>query len=89
MEKKENPVKQAHDLHLLDRRNLALSGVTNVDSFNETSVVLETTQGDLQIAGKNLAVSSLNVTDGTLSIEGEIESIRYRKPGKGLKRLFQ
>lgn len=89
MEKKENPIKQPHDLHLLNRRNLNLSGVTEVDSFNENSVVLETTQGDLQINGKKLAVSDLDLADGTLSVEGEIESIRYRKPAKGIKRLFQ
>lgn len=89
MEKKENSTVQPHDLHLLNRRNLTLSGVTNVESFNEASVVLETTQGDLQISGKSLTVSGLNVADGTLSVEGEIESIRYRKPGKGLKQLFR
>ncbi len=89
MEKNQNLPKGPHDLQLFERKHLTLSGVTNVASFNETSVVLVTTQGDLQITGKNLAVSSLNVTDGTLSVEGEIDSIRYRKAGKGLKRIFQ
>lgn len=78
VEEKKAPVKKAHSLILQDRRTALVSGVTDVDSFDEQSVVLFTEQGELTIEGSDLHMNRLNVETGDVSIEGIIDSVSYR-----------
>ncbi len=66
-----------HNLILKDRKELSLSGVTDVDSFDDTSVVAYTDFGELTISGSGLHISSLNIENGDLSVSGEITSLNY------------
>lgn len=77
-EKKQQPVKKVHNLILEDRRSAMVSGVTDVDSFDEQTVVLFTEQGEMTIEGSDLHMNKLNVETGEVSIEGTIDSISYR-----------
>ncbi|MDR3552245.1 MAG: sporulation protein YabP [Clostridia bacterium] len=72
------PLKKVHNLIIEDRRNVMVSGVTDVDSFDEQAVVLFTDLGELTIEGANLHMNKLNVETGEVSIEGGIDSISYR-----------
>ncbi len=82
------------DLTLLNRSLLRLTGVTDIDSFNEEAIVLFTTLGELVIKGKNLHVNSVNVDSGDAEIVGEIKTISYtnrkltKKPN-AIKRLMR
>ena len=64
-------------------------------SFDETEVVLETTQGQLMIKGKGLHVNHLTLEKGEVDLTGNIDSLIYsdRMTGKGsesiLGRLFR
>ena len=83
-------VGRIHSLTMVSRKKLQLTGVNNVDSFNETAVMLTTTEGALSIAGKQLSVAALNVADGTLSVEGRIDALKYRDDSdKKLLKLFK
>lgn len=65
----------------LDRRAKAvLTGVTDVESFDETAVVLHTHGGRLILTGSGLHVSSLQLEDGRLMLEGTIDSAAYDGP---------
>lgn len=60
-----------------DRRLLKLSGVEQVDSFNDNTIVLSTIKGRLSIKGEELNVSKLNLDEGKVEIDGLINSLNY------------
>ena len=60
-----------------DRRLLTVSGVSDVDSFDEESVVVFTDLGLLTIKGSSLHINRLSIEVGELSVEGEITSLSY------------
>ena len=64
-----------HSAILQDRSSLELSGVTDVDSFDENEISLYTTLGEMVIRGKALHVNSMNVDTGDMQIDGDIRSI--------------
>ena len=74
-----------HNVIMTDREELTLSGVTDVDSFDESTVIAYTDYGELTITGTNLHISSLNIDKGELSVDGRISSLAYidRQPDKG------
>lgn len=62
----------------LDRRaRAALTGVTDVESFDENEVVLHTHGGRLVLTGSGLHVSSLQLEEGRLTVEGAIDAAAY------------
>ncbi|HBF76386.1 MAG TPA: sporulation protein YabP, partial [Clostridiaceae bacterium] len=73
----ETNIKKEHSLNLLNRQKLDLTGVVDVISFNEDSVILNTKLGTLNIKGKNMRVNKLNVDKGDMTIAGEILSLVY------------
>lgn len=66
-----------HNLILENRGNLVLTGVTDVDSFDENSILLYTELGELVIRGKKLHINIMNVETGDLSVEGDISALVY------------
>ncbi len=66
-----------HNLILESRKKLSLTGVTDVDSFDEKSIILYTQLGELTIQGKDLRINSMNVETGDLSVEGDVWSLVY------------
>lgn len=82
-----------HTLVVEDRKRLSVSGVTDVESFDEETVALATELGELLIHGYDLRINRIDVESGDLSLEGEIVSITYtdKEPQSGgfLGRLFR
>lgn len=81
-----------HALTLVDRRKLSLTGVEDLDCFNEQLVVLRTSQGTLTVAGAGLNVSELSLEDGRVELEGEVDALEYsgvKKKGGLLGRLLR
>lgn len=70
-------IKMPHSLILQDRRGLSVSGVLDVDSFDEQTIILFTEQGELTIKGNDLHINKLSVDTGELSVEGYIDSLNY------------
>lgn len=83
MEYREKAVVVPHQLILQDRRRLELSGVTEVDNFDDTSVNCRTSLGRLSISGSGLHLQRLDIDGTALSIEGRIDEIQYSDVGKG------
>lgn len=71
-----------HNLILEGRSKLSVSGVTDVDRFDENTVLLYTSMGELTVRGTDLHVNDLSVESGEMNIEGEINSIVYGDPDK-------
>lgn len=81
-----------NNLILEGRAHLSISGVIDVESFDETLVCMETSQGVLNVRGSNMHVEKLNLENGELSLIGEIIAMEYedRLPARTglLARLF-
>ena len=73
-----------HRIVLENRERLCISGVDEVERFDETMVVLSTSRGDLTICGQGLHIEQLSLDGGDLLVEGTVDSIQYEEPrGKG------
>jgi sporulation protein YabP len=84
--------KKAHHLILDGRERLLISGVSDVESFDESGVVCKTAQGTLLVRGSALRVDKLSLEGGELSVEGKVDSLVYEDaaPSGGLwARLFR
>ena len=68
---------QPHGLTLHDRRKLSVSGVEDVENFDEGTVALVTAGGMLTIRGSNLKIEKLSLDGGELMVEGHIDSLDY------------
>ncbi|MCL2054849.1 MAG: YabP/YqfC family sporulation protein [Oscillospiraceae bacterium] len=67
----------SHNIILESRSKLSISGITDVDHFDESTVRLYTQMGEMTISGKDLHVNDLSVQSGEMNIEGDIWSITY------------
>lgn len=89
----EKTIVRAHRLELDSRRSLNITGVTDIDSFDEETVALFTDVGELIIKGSSLHIGRIDVDSGELSLDGEIDSLEYtdNTVAKGglLGRLFR
>ena len=52
-------IKQNHSMILENRKSLSISGITDVDSFDEKAICLYTQLGELTIQGKELHIDSM------------------------------
>jgi len=82
-----------HHLILEERERLTVSGVEDVQSFDETTIVMETNRGILIVRGEGLHIEKLSLDGGDLKVEGNIESLNYeesaRERGGLLARLLR
>ncbi len=82
-----------HNLVLEDRKMLTVSGVSDVDSFDEQTVIIFTDMGELTVRGNNLHINRLSVEVGELTVEGNIAALIYSdeepKSGGFFSRVFR
>ena len=87
--------KVVQSLMLENKEVLNVTGVENVDNFNDEMVVLITNKGKLTIKGEKLNISKLNVEEGKLIVKGLINSLVYsdyqgqREKVSLVKKLFK
>jgi len=80
-----------HKIALDGRRNLSVSGVRDVESFDETMVVLETVRGTLIVRGEGLHLQMLSLDGGQVAVDGKVDSLTYEdtvRNGGLFSRLF-
>lgn len=80
MTEEKRTVKMPHNIILEDRKNLTVSGVVDIDSFDEQTVILFTDLGELTIKGSDLHINKLSVDTGELAVMGEIYMMSYAEP---------
>lgn len=68
---------EKHMVTLTERERISVTGVLEVLSFDEESVVADTERGILIIRGLGLHVNKLNLDDGLLGVDGEIDALEY------------
>jgi sporulation protein YabP len=81
-----------HSIQLEERHRLAVTGVSEVLSFDENEVIMDTSLGLLTVEGEGLHVEKLSLDMGELSLEGSIQSLCYshdrQKKGSFWSRVF-
>ena len=80
-----------HKLQLNERRQLTMTGVTEVVSFDEGAVILQTSLGTLVVQGRELQLKTLSLEGGQVAVDGNIYALTYEEPrqsGGWRRRLF-
>ncbi len=78
------------NIFLEDRKKLSITGVEQVESFNDNTIILITVKGVITIRGENLNINKLNLDDGNVKIEGNVNGIVYSsKDGNTRGNLFE
>ena len=77
-----------HSLILQDRHRLTVSGVEDVESFDESAVVLQTAGGLLILRGSALHIDKLSIEGGELLVTGRIDSLVYEDNAAGRGGFF-
>ena len=90
----ENSINSA--ISISERKNIAITGVKKIESFNDEEFLLETLLGYMVIKGENLEIIKLDTYQGNVSIKGLFNSMAYIKEngkankGEGLfSKLFK
>ncbi len=73
------PARKPHTLAMEARRQLTLSGVEEVESFDENEIVMTTSCGSLVIRGEGLSISRLSVDAGDVTVQGLVSSLSYEE----------
>ncbi len=73
----EKKLKMPHNLVMEDRRTLSITGVSDVDSFDEGTIIVFTDLGELTVRGCDLHIRNLNIEAGEVSLEGKIAALSY------------
>ena len=88
----EKTLELPHKLTLESRNRLTMTGITEVESFDEEMVVLHTTRGTLVVRGNGLHLQLLSLDGGQVHVDGTVESMTYedsaRDSGSFFARLF-
>ena len=69
-----------HKLTLNERKHLTVTGVTEVVSFDEESIVLRTARGTLVVQGQQLQLKTLSLEGGQVAVDGQISALIYEQP---------
>lgn len=74
-----------HDVIMRGRKLLDITGVKQVESFDNEEFLLETVMGFLAIKGQNLQMKNLDVDKGIVSIKGKVFDLVYLDEQHGEK----
>lgn len=73
-----------HQLTIINRERLTVSGVLQVLNYDESEIVLETTMGILTFKGNNFNITNLSLETGNLEADGSVNNLSYSE-GKGVR----
>lgn len=84
----EKKVVKKQTLLLENREKLCVTGVADVESFNDQMIVAITDLGILIIRGEELHINKLCLESNELIIEGDIFSLEYSDGDTGKSKSF-
>ena len=72
-----NALEAPHQLQLDSRARLHMTGVIEVESFDESTIVLTTTRGTLIVRGEGLHLQLLRLDGGEVLVDGTVDALTY------------
>lgn len=79
-------------LVLVNRSELTLDAVENVENFSETEALIKTGAGMLRVSGEALKLGELSAETGSIGITGKINAVEFsavREKHGFIKGLFK
>ena len=76
-----------HGIIIDNRSKISMTGISDVLSFDNNTVILNTVMGELTIKGEGLKVSNFTAETGDLLIEGELFAMAYTGEASKKSRL--
>lgn len=73
--------RQRHSIWVEERERMRICGVRDVIHFDEESIAMETDCGLLIIKGANLHVGKLNLEEGEVTADGQVDAVTYAEGG--------
>ncbi len=73
----DNLILGGHELKISDRREIFLTGIKKIDSFDNEEFLMESNMGIILLKGSNLEIIRLDTHDGNVKIKGKIISFTY------------
>ncbi|PTX55248.1 sporulation protein YqfC/sporulation protein YabP,TIGR02892 [Melghirimyces profundicolus] len=70
-----------HEVTMVGRNTLDITGVLGVESFDSEEFLLQTECGYLGVRGTNLHIQTLDLEQGRVAIEGEFYEMSYLDDG--------
>ena len=96
MEKEKDLNSLNHSINVVERKNIVITGVKKVDSFDNEEFLVETIMGYLVLKGDDLELVKLDTLQGIVTIKGYLKSFDYlddnikkEKEGSIFNRLFK
>ncbi len=68
---------RVHSVEITNRESATITGVTDVEAFNEEEIMMLTELGTLVLAGEGMHIVRLDLDEGILSAEGHILAMEY------------
>lgn len=85
-----------HSISIVERKNVLVTGVKKIESFDSEEFLLETVMGFLVLKGEDLELLKLDTLQGNVSIKGLVKSFGYvddinkkEKDSTFISRLFK
>ncbi len=85
-----------HSINILERKNILVTGVKKIESFDDEEFLMETVMGFLVLKGENLELLKFDTLQGNVSIKGLLKSFAYvdevakkEKENSFISRLFK
>ena len=85
-----------HVFNLVERKNVSISGVKKIDSFDSEEFLIETVMGYVVLKGEGLELIKLDTMQGVVTIKGMVNSLNYvddttkkNKENSVISRLFK
>ena len=66
-----------HGISIAERKNMIVTGVKKIESFDNEEFLMDTTLGFLSIKGTELEIIKLDTYQGNVSIKGHVDSVIY------------
>ena len=96
MDKENGIASFSHSINILERKNIIITGVKKVDSFDNEEFLVETIMGYLALKGHDLELVKLDTLQGSVTIKGLVDGFDYiendekkEKEGSIISRLFK
>ena len=77
-----------HDINIIQRKNITVSGVKKVENFDKKEFMLNTNMGYLKITGSDLEIVKLDTVTGDISIKGKIDGLNYLDGNKNKESII-
>lgn len=75
-------ITSSHSVSINERKNISISGVKKIDSFDNEEFLMDTIMGYMIIKGEELEIVKLDTFQGNVVIKGKFNSLAYMDNGK-------